>query len=84
VKSAQFPDDGNRHPKRHPPGDLGWLISLHGEAYEGEAGPYGVAFEAHVAGTIAEFMIDNGGRGEVFFAEEETGALVGTAAGRAG
>ena len=62
------------------PGDLGRLISLHGEAYEGEAGPYGVAFEAHVAGTIAEFMIDNGGRGEVFFAEEETGALAGTAA----
>lgn len=62
------------------PGDLGRLISLHGEAYEGEAGPYGVAFEAHVAGTIAEFMIGNGGRGEVFFAEDETGALVGTAA----
>lgn len=62
------------------PGDLGRLISLHGEAYEGEAGPYGVAFEAHVAGAIAEFMIGNGGRGEVFFAEDKTGALVGTAA----
>lgn len=62
------------------PGDLGRLISLHGEAYEGENGSYGAPFEAHVAGTVAEFMAGNQGRGRLFFAEDAAGSLVGTSA----
>lgn len=61
------------------PGDLGRLIALHGTAYEGEAGRFGLVFEAFVARTVAEFMIDNGGRGRVFLAERG-GDLVGTSA----
>lgn len=61
------------------PGDLGRLIALHGTAYEGEAGHFGLMFEAYVARTVAEFMIDNGGKGRVFLAERG-GDLVGTAA----
>lgn len=61
------------------PGDLGRLIAFHGAAYEGENGQFGLMFEAYVARTVAEFMIDNGGRGRVFLAERG-GDLVGTAA----
>ena len=61
------------------PGDLGRLIALHGAAYEGENTPFGLVFEAYVARTVAEFVIDNGARGRVWLAERE-GALVATAA----
>lgn len=51
------------------PGDLGRLISLHGTAYEGENGHFGLAFEAYVARTVADFVIDNKAKGRVFLAE---------------
>lgn len=61
------------------PGDLGRIIALHGAAYaEGDAHS-GLRFEAYVARTIAEFIIDNRGRGKVFLAERD-GDLVGCAA----
>lgn len=61
------------------PGDIGRIVSLHGEGYAQEEGGFGLAFEAFVARTLADFVIDNGARGRVFLAERD-GALVGCAA----
>ena len=60
------------------PGDLGRIISLHGTAYIDEK-HFGLTFEAFVAKTIAEFIIDNEARGKVFLAERGND-LVGCAA----
>lgn len=61
------------------PGDLGRIVTLHGTAYIDERGHFGLPFEAHVARTIAEFILDNEGRGKIFLAERN-GELVGCAA----
>lgn len=61
------------------PGDLGRLIALHGTGYEKENGHYGLSFEAHVARTVAEFVLDNEAKGRVWLAERE-GELIGCAA----
>lgn len=61
------------------PGDLGRIVTLHGEGYAREAGHFGIAFEAFVARTIAEYVIDNAARGRIWLAERE-GALVGCTA----
>lgn len=51
------------------PGDLGRIVSLHGTAYIDDVLHFGLTFEAFVGRTIAEFIIDNEGRGKVFLAE---------------
>lgn len=52
------------------PGDLGLVAMLHGEGYKGEPGWLsGLAFEGYVLQSLAEFALDNQGRGELFFAE---------------
>lgn len=61
------------------PGDLGRLIRLHGEGYAGENSHFGLTFEAHVARTVAEFILDNNGNGRVWLAEIGND-LVGSAA----
>lgn len=61
------------------PGDLGRIIALHGDAYLSEKSEFGLTFEAYVARTIAEFVIDNAARGKVFLAERGP-TLVGCAA----
>lgn len=61
------------------PGDLGRLIALHGRAYEQEPGHFGLKFEALVARTTADFVLDNEGRGRVWLAERD-GDLIGCAA----
>lgn len=61
------------------PGDLGRIVTLHGEGYAGEQGRFGLAFEAYVARTIAEYVIDNGARGRIWLAERN-GALAGCTA----
>lgn len=61
------------------PGDLGRIIALHGTAYEGEKKHFGLTFEAFVARTIAEFVLDNAAKGRVFMAERG-GDLVACAA----
>jgi hypothetical protein len=43
-------------------GDLGRIISLHGRCYDQLPG-FGLRFEAYVARTIAEFVIDAGTTG---------------------
>lgn len=50
------------------PGDLGRIVSLHGEAYAPLPG-FGRRFEAYVASTIAEYVLDNDARGRIWLAE---------------
>ena len=59
-------------------GDLGHIVSLHGEAYE-LLGGYGLRFEAFVGQTIAEFILQNDAKGRIWLAEC-SGTLVGCAA----
>ena len=61
------------------PGDLGRVIAFHGLGYTAHDGHFGLDFEAYVARTIADYWLDNGGRGRIFLAERD-GALVGCAA----
>lgn len=61
-------------------GDLGRLIALHGTAYEKEAHHFGLAFEAFVAASVAEFVIENDARGTVWLAEDAAGSLIGSIA----
>ena len=59
-------------------GDLGRIISLHGEAYE-SLGGYGLRFEAYVGQTIAEYVLQTASKGRIWLAERSD-ALVGCAA----
>jgi GNAT superfamily N-acetyltransferase len=43
-------------------GDLGRIIALHGECYAALPG-FGLTFEAYVARTVAEYILDSGSRG---------------------
>ncbi len=52
------------------PGDLGRLISLHGEVYADWSG-FGLEFEAFVARTIAEYGLDNGFKGRIWLLERD-------------
>ncbi len=65
-----------RHDLR--PGDLGRVVVLHGEVYESIPG-FGLSFEAYVAKTIAEYVLDNQARGRIWLAERG-GELVGCVA----
>lgn len=65
-----------RHELR--PGDLGRVVVLHGEVYEAIPG-FGLSFEAYVAKTIAEYVLDNRARGRIWLAERD-GELVGCVA----
>lgn len=72
-----MPDDISiRHELRC--GDLGRIVSLHGEAYE-PLGGYGLRFEAFVGRTIAEFVLDNDACGQIWLAERAD-RLIGCAA----
>lgn len=59
-------------------GDLGRIITLHGEAYDSLPG-FGLTFEAFVARTIAEYYLDSGGVGRIWMAERGN-KLVGCSA----
>ncbi len=59
-------------------GDLGRVIELHGKAYDALPG-FGVPFEAFVARTIAEYVLNAGARGRLWLAERGD-ALVGCTA----
>lgn len=49
-------------------GDLGRIITLHGETYE-PLGGFGLRFEAFVGQTIAEYFLVNGARGRIWLVE---------------
>ncbi len=51
-------------------GDLGRIITLHGVAYQSLSG-FGLSFEAYVAKTIAEYVLDNASKGRVWLAERD-------------
>lgn len=59
-------------------GDLGRIISLHGTAYEPLDG-FGIRFEAYVARTVAEYILDNEARGCIWLADGDD-VLAGCAA----
>jgi GNAT superfamily N-acetyltransferase len=59
-------------------GDLGRIVTLHGVVYE-PLGGFGLSFEAFVAKTIAEYVLDNESRGRVWLAERDND-LVGCVA----
>ena len=59
-------------------GDLGRIIELHGECYDALPG-FGLTFEAFVARTIAEYVLDVGANGRIWLAERE-GRVVGCTA----
>ena len=59
-------------------GDLGRIIALHGTAYDSLPG-FGLTFEAFVARTIAEYVLDAGGDGRIWMAEKGD-RLIGCAA----
>ncbi len=65
-----------RHELR--PGDLGRIVTLHGEAYAPLPG-FGQRFEAYVASTVAEYVLDNDANGRIWLAESG-GALLGCTA----
>ena len=67
---------GIRHDLRT--GDLGRVIALHGTAYDALPG-FGLNFEAFVARTIAEYVLDAGGDGRIWMAEQGD-RLIGCAA----
>ena len=60
------------------PGDLGRVIELHGKCYE-ELPGFGLTFEAYVAQTIAEYILDAGEQGCLWLAERDD-KLVGCTA----
>jgi len=51
-------------------GDLGRIIELHGKVYDLLDG-YGLRFEAYVGRTIAEYVLDNRARGQIWLAERD-------------
>ena len=59
-------------------GDLGRIIELHGECYDDLPG-FGITFEAFVARTIAEFVLDVGANGRIWLAERD-GRVIGCSA----
>ena len=65
-----------RHDLR--PGDLGRLVALHGECYDSLPG-FGLAFEAFVARTLSEYILDTGANGRIWLAERD-GQLIGCTA----
>jgi GNAT superfamily N-acetyltransferase len=64
--------------RTHRPGDIGWVISLHGELYAREYG-WDVSFEALVSEIAAAFLRNYDPAAERCFIAEMDGARVGSA-----
>jgi N-acetylglutamate synthase-like GNAT family acetyltransferase len=62
--------------RRHQPGDLGWVVSRHGEIYAREFG-YDEQFEGVVAGVVSEFLLQRDRRRERCWIAEMNGERVG-------
>jgi len=59
-------------------GDLGRIVALHGECYESLPG-FGLTFEAFVARTLSEYILEAGANGRIWLAERD-GQLIGCTA----
>jgi GNAT superfamily N-acetyltransferase len=57
------------------PGDLGWIVYLHGVVYAAEHG-FDPTFEAYVAGPLADCVRAGSGRDRIWIAEQK-GRIVG-------
>lgn len=64
--------------RAHRPGDIGWVISLHGELYARDYG-WDISFEALVAEIAAAFLRNYNPAGERCFIAELDGRRVGSA-----
>ena len=62
--------------REHRPGDIGWLVSLHGELYHREYG-WNTEFEGLVAGIAADFLRNFDPSGERAWIAELDGERVG-------
>jgi GNAT superfamily N-acetyltransferase len=60
------------------PGDLGRIIGLHGKLYDDLPG-FGLKFEAFVAQTLAEYILEANGDGRIWQVERD-GRLIGCTA----
>ena len=76
MKTEMSGDIVIRHDLR--PGDLGRVVTLHGECYDALPG-FGLTFEAFVARTVAEYVLDAGAHGRMWLAERN-GQLLGCTA----
>jgi len=65
-----------RHDLR--PGDLGRIVTLHGECYDSLPG-FGLTFEAFVARTLSEYVLDAGANGRIWLAERDGQLIACTA-----
>ena len=61
------------------PGDIGWLIYLHGTFYAQECG-FDATFESYVAGGLAEFVDAFDPGGDRLWLAEHKGQIVGSVA----
>lgn len=61
----------------HRPGDLGWIVSMHGSVYAEEYG-WDISFEALVAGVAKEFIEKFDARHEACWIAEVDGRRVGS------
>jgi DNA-binding MarR family transcriptional regulator/GNAT superfamily N-acetyltransferase len=64
--------------RSHQPGDLGWIVHLHGKLYAREYG-FDVRFEALVANIVASFIEHYDSRREQCWIAESGGEIVGSA-----
>ena len=73
MKTEMSGDIVIRHDLR--PGDLGRVVTLHGDALPG----FGLTFDAFAARTVAEYVLDAGANGRMWLAERD-GQLLGCTA----
>jgi DNA-binding MarR family transcriptional regulator/N-acetylglutamate synthase-like GNAT family acetyltransferase len=80
IKEILSPDSKNKTPyllRPHQPGDMGWVVHLHGMLYAQEYG-WDDTFEALVAGIVAKFIQNFDPKRERCWIAEMEGEIVGS------
>jgi len=81
IKEILSPEQKNKMPyllRPHQPGDMGWVVHLHGMLYAREYG-WDDTFEALVAGIVAKFIQNFDPKRERCWIAEMEGEIVGSA-----